>query len=426
MSAELHSVPASVVLARRYAFRAVDHIGSMHAGTLEAIGRGAAIEQLNRRRLMPLEICELLENAPVRSSLFGGLEQSFTRTRRSLPQVELQATTQSLAALLGAGLTIDRALQICALLASRPITKQWAAGLLQHVRAGKALSAAFTAGGERLPPYYASMIAAGEAGGTLPEALTRLSELMRRQLEVRERTRSALIYPALLAGVVLLTLVMLLTFVLPRFDALFAESEAPLPWSTRAVLDAGRFVTSYGWVLLLLAAGSIAAFSAWLRSPQGRRTFHRWLLKSRLTLGLPGGIEVARMLRTLSSLCRSGMPLPQALKIARGTLANSCLSDALSRAIADVQAGHTLSQALERAGEFPALAVQLSRVGEETGRLDELLQSAAGVLENDNQTKLERLLTLMVPLLTILMGLLVAGLIGSVLIGLLSINDLAF
>ena len=267
---------------------------------------------------------------------------------------------------------------------------------------------------------------AGEAGGSLPETVTRLAELVRRQVVVQERIRSALVYPSILAAVVLFTLIMLLVFVLPRFQSMFAESEAPLPWSTRAVLSMGQFTADYWWALLLVAAGSTAAALVSLRAPRTRRFFDRWLLSSRLTFGLPAAINTARLLRTVSSLCRNGLPLPTALRVARGTLSNQCLFNALQEVTSAVRAGEPLSRALARAEIFPPVAVQLSRVGEETGKLDELLQSAATVLEEESQQRLERLLTLIVPLTTILMGLMVAGLIGSVLIGLLSINDLAF
>ncbi|MEP7246135.1 MAG: type II secretion system F family protein, partial [Gammaproteobacteria bacterium] len=271
-----------------------------------------------------------------------------------------------------------------------------------------------------------SMINAGEVGGSLPLTLGRLAELMRRQVEVRERIRSALVYPALLACVVLFTLVVLLAFVLPRFEALFAESEAPLPLSTQVVLALGRFVANYWLVILAVTAALFMSFTYWVRSSRGREQFDRWILVSRLTFGIPAATNTARLLRTVSTLCANGLPLPSALRVARGTLSNRRLLRALSQVASDVQEGSPFSASMARAAVFPPVAVQLARVGEETGKLDQMLQSAAMVLEEESHLRLERLLGLAVPLLTIAMGIIVAGLIGSVLIGLLSINDLAF
>jgi general secretion pathway protein F len=413
-------------MAHSFAYRAVDSAGTTRAGEVLSVSRPAALEALSRQGLVPIEVSESVSGvtaATVRRFSRKSLQWRFPSRRRPREVLEL---TQSLGALLGAGLTIDRALQISASLTPHASGRAFAEALLEKVRAGKTLSDSVEMSGQRLPPYYVSMVKAGEASGSLASTLARLTELMRRQLEVRERIRSALVYPALLAAMVLLTLIILLTFVLPRFETLFAESEAPLPLSTRSVLALGRFVAGYWWLMLALAASLTAAAVAWLRSSAGRTQFDQWIVRSRLTMGLPAAINTARLLRTLSTLCASGLPLPAALRVARGTLANRRMLDALSQVAREVQAGEPFSAALARAGVFPPVAAHLARVGEETGKLDSMLHSAAGVLEEESQTRLEQLLTLFVPLLTVAMGVIVAALVGSVLIGLLSINDLAF
>jgi general secretion pathway protein F len=321
---------------------------------------------------------------------------------------------------------IDRALIIAAPLAATPAARALIDTLLKSVRAGQTLARAFAQSQQRFPPYYVSMIEAGEAGGSLPSALSRLAELQQRSLEIHERVRSALIYPGLLMGVMLFTIVVLLTFVLPRFEQLFAESTATLPWSTQAVLAGGRFLSTWWWLVLLCALLAVVGFVFWKRSPAGHKQFDKWLVTTRFTLQLPVTLNTARVFRTLSTLLTNGLPLPTALRVARGTVANQHILGALERVAREVQAGAALSQALANTQVFPAAIVQLSRVGEETGNLDHMLLSASQILEEEMQLKLGRLLTLVVPLLTIIMGLLVAGLIGSVLIGLLSINDLAF
>lgn len=410
-----------------FAYKAVDSAGVLHTGEVTSTSRAVALEALSRRGLFPLSIDEgPAKNVGARQHRLVDLTRFRYRHRAQAGPRELLTMTQSLASLLKAGLTIDRALQITANLAGRPASRQLAENLLQAVRSGKTLSASLAASGQRLPPYYVSMVDAGELGGALPETLARLAELMGKQTEMRERIHSALVYPALLGGVVLVTLVVLLMFVLPRFEQLFAESEAPLPWSTQFVLGLGRATADYWWALLLGSAVITVTFVMWLKSSHGGYQYDRWLLRTRVTLGLPAALNTARLLRTVGSLCKNGMPLSQALKVSRGTVGNRYLLNALTEVTREVQAGEAFSVAFARAGCFPAVAVQLSRVGEETGQLEELLQSAAGVLEEEAHRMLERLLSLVVPLLTIGMGLVVAALIGSVLIGLLSINDLAF
>jgi general secretion pathway protein F len=412
-----------------YTWRALDAGGALHAGELVCGSRAAVLDALSRQGLTALSVEQASGAGPARVDgrmpPWEILRDAYRLRTRVSPR-ELVRLTESLAALSKAGLTIDKALQISATLApttqSRALTRE----LLQAVRSGKTFSGALATSGQSLPTYFTSMVEAGEAGGSLPETLARLAQVMARQLEVRERIRSALIYPSMLAGVVLFTLVTLLVFVLPRFESLFAESEAPLPWSTRAVLGGGRFVADYWWCLLLALGAAIGSFALWRRSHRGRHAFDGWLLRTRITLGLPAAVDTARFLRTVSALSRNGLPLASTLRVARGTVVNRCLLDALESVTRDVQAGETFSTALGRAGHFPAVAVQLCRVGEETGHLEELLGSAADVLEDESQRTLERLLSLVVPVLTITMGLIVAGLISSVLIGLLSINELAF
>ena len=409
-----------------YSYRAMDNMGVLQQGDIDSGSRLAALETLNRRGLIPIEIRTAAASARKPSS--RGMRSMAARvlaSRNRMTGREVLNLTESLAALLSAGLTVDRALQVSGFLMSSRTARESVNSLLTAIRAGKTLRDAFAARPERLPPYYLSMIEAGEVGGSLPETLKQLSQLMRRQFEVRERVRSALFYPVILAGMVVMTLTLLLTFVLPRFQLMFAEADAPIPTATQVALAIGVFVSHYGWLMALVAAMALAGAIAWLRSTTGRLKFDRWSLVSRLTGQLPAALNTARLFRTVSTLCRNGLSLPAALKVARGTLVNRWLFKALEITIHDVQAGEPLSSSLSRAGVFPPVAVQLTRVGEETGQLHDMLQSAASALEAESHLRLERLLTMIVPAAIILMGFIVAALISSVLIGLLSINNLA-
>ncbi len=407
-----------------YSYRAVDNTGVLQRGEIVSGSRHSALESLTRRGLIPIEIqaASVRQRKSTRSWM---MTMRGVTTHSRMSARELLNLTESLAALLGAGLTVDRALQVSGALMITSTARTSVTSLLTAVRAGKTLQGAFAARSERLPPYYLSMVEAGEVGGSLPETLSQLAQLMRRQFEVRERVRTALFYPAILTAMVLTTLILLLTFVLPRFQLMFAEADAPIPTATRIALAIGAFVSHDGWLLALIGSGLLAGGLAWLRSERGRLIFDRWSLVSRLTVQLPAALNTARLFRTVSTLCRNGLSLPAALKVARGTLVNRWLFKVMEDAIRDVQAGEPLSSSLSRAGVFPPVAVQLTRVGEETGQLHEMLQSAASALEAESHLRLERLLTMIVPAAIILMGLLVATLISSVLIGLLSIDNLA-
>jgi general secretion pathway protein F len=409
-----------------FTYRAADAAGAIQQGQLDSDSRGAALEQLVQRGLIPIQVTE--QHEPATGSAVWTLTKLAQLQKNSADQLtsrEIVALTKALASLLNAGLTVDRALALAGQMNSRPAVKSQLESLGKDVRAGKTLADAMATSRLSLPGYYISMVQAGEVGGGLPQAMTRLGELLRRQSETRERVISALIYPAILAAVVLITLIILVAFVLPRFESLFAESDVPLPLATQVVLAIGNFVSGYWWLLLLLGTIGATATVKYFKSHDGKRRLHRWLLVSRWTFELPLALNTARFLQTLGTLLTNGVPLASALRIVRGTFSNVLLRDAVDDMARRVKAGESMTAAMLGVQVFPAYTVQLVRVGEETGRLDEMLREAAAMLEDDSQRNMERLLALMVPIITVAMGLLIAGLIGSVLIGLLSINDLA-
>lgn len=409
-----------------FVYSALDAAGSPRKGEVVFGSRPVAIQSLTQSGLVLLEIQEQDGHSRPQSDWQDSLRSLVLRRSRVLAHRQQLFVSETLAALLRAGLLVDRALQVTAVLAPNAGTKRLIEAVLRSVRSGHSLAQAFRNEVEGFPPYFLSMVEAGEMGGALAETLARLAALLRRQQEARERIRSALFYPSILVVVVLITFVILLTFVLPRFESLFAESEAPLPTSTRVVMAVGRWMADQWWLVSAGTAALVVMVTAWVRTSGGRALVDRWLLRTRLTLGLPRAINTARLLQTVSALSRSGAPLPTALKIACGTISNRYLAGAAQGVIAAVQSGESLSNSLAATRVFPTVAIQLARVGEETGRLDEMLQSAATILETESQVQLERLIALIAPLATIVCGAVIASLIGSVLLGLLSLNDVAY
>lgn len=401
-----------------YRFKAVDRAGVPRSGELEAGSQSAVIEQLSARGLVATEVRSGASRWPT------WLTEP-VRLRRRVTARELLMITQELAALLRAGLNLDRALAIVRRLAGRVPVRAFLDTLLERLRAGQSFAESLAAERDVVPGHYVSLVRAGELGGSLPEVMTRLTDFLRRSQEIRERVRSALIYPCILAGVVFLTLIVVLTVVLPRFEALFAVAEAPLPLATRVVLAIGTTLSSYGWLLMLIILA--AALVVWrrLRSPEGRVRFDRFLLRSRWTAGLPSRIGSARFLRTVGTLTANGLPLPTAVRVASDAIDNRALHAAAHQLATGLQEGKSLSVLLDAVGDFPKLAVQLARVGEETGKLADMIVEAADMLDREANQTIDRLLTLLVPTLTIGTGLIVALVIGSVLIGILSVNELA-
>jgi general secretion pathway protein F len=402
-----------------FTYRGVDKGGDVSTGTLEADSQAAALAELARRQVLALDLRHTGKRIPIWLT-----ESLHWRTRLSTRDVV--SLTQGLGSLLKAGLVLDRALHIMGVTSERRRIASLALDLERRVRAGATFGDALSAHAKSFPSYYIAMARAGELGGSLPEGLERLGAFVARSAAVRERIVSSLIYPAMLAAMILLTVILVLTVVLPKFKSLFDESQAKLPWATQGVLAVGDFVGAYGWLCAALALiASLALYRAWkdpIRGPQ----LDRRLVSAPWTFGLIAKTQTSRFLRTIGTLASSGIPLPEATQAALGMLQSRSLHAAAADVHLRLKQGQDLSILLDRAELFPKAAVQLARVGEETGRLADLLVEAADTLDRESQNTIDRLLSVLVPSITIIMGAIVAGLIASVLVGILSLNDLAF
>ncbi len=294
----------------------------------------------------------------------------------------------------------------------------------QQVRDGTGFSDAL-AQEPVFPPFYVNMVRAGEFGGTLPATLERLADYLVRALAVRDAVVSALVYPAILLVTAGASIVIILTLVLPEFEPLFAESGHALPWPTRAIMGLSTIARSYWWLFALLFAGCITGARAALRRPDLRLRIDHTLLRLPLVGELLRAMEIERFCRTLGTLAGNGVALPLALKLSAGVLWNSILRDAVDGAATSLREGESLAPRLARSKAFPPLTLDLIQIGEETGKLDEMLLKQADLDGQRIRHKLDRLLALLVPGLTIVLGFVVAGLIASMLVAILSVNDLA-
>jgi general secretion pathway protein F len=297
--------------------------------------------------------------------------------------------------------------------------------VLERLRSGQSLARAMEVSEASFPPYYVGLVAAGEASGRLKENLTGLATSLDRTMQLRERVTSALLYPALLLIMTGVTFVLLVTVVLPRLKPLFSEAGAALPLPTRIVLGLGDFVQDYGWVLFGLFLFGAILFSEMLKMPAVRVGIDKTLLRLPLLLGLVQKSETAAFSRSLGTLLEAGLPMPAALSRVQSTLQNRAMAGAIGDVLAHVREGSSLSKALARPKLFPRMALELIHIGEETGALPHMLGRIADVYEREVASTLERLVSLLVPAVTIGMGLMVGGLVASVLVGIMSLNDLA-
>ena len=338
---------------------------------------------------------------------------------------EILSMTRELSVLLRAGLPIDRALKVMIDMAANTQLRELLEELLSSVKAGKGLSQALQSYPQVFSNFYINMVRSGEASGHLAEVLTRLAEYLSNAKTVRSSVVSALIYPAILLTVAVLSVVGMLGFVVPQFEALFNDMGDALPVLTRAVISAGEAIKSYGWLMLLVVVGIGFLCRNWLRSEEGRAQFDQRLLGLPLLGPVVFKYEVSKFSRTVGTLLGNGVSLLQAISIAVETVDNSHIKTALGILEPAVKSGQRMSVALEEAEVFSPLVIQMVRVGEESGSLDEMMTELSEVYDEEVQAGVKRSLTLLEPVLILTMGGTIAVVIIAILMGIMSVNDLA-
>ena len=272
--------------------------------------------------------------------------------------------------------------------------------------------------------FYLSLLRAGDSGGALEVVLNRLADHMEQSKELRGALTSALIYPAILVVVAIVSILILLGYVVPQFTQMFEGVGQVLPLSTRITIAAGEAIQNYGWLLLLLFAGVVIFMRRQLTQPASAYKWHGWILSLPLAGDIIVKMEVARFASTLSTLLQNGVPLLKALLIVKDTMGNRVLADGLERVAGSLKEGQSLADPLAQTPHFPSFAAHMIRVGEESGELQDLLQKVATTYDRDTQVTIKRALTLLEPVLILTLGVIIAAVIISILVAILSINEL--
>ncbi|AHE98556.1 type II secretion system F family protein [Thioalkalivibrio paradoxus] len=403
-------------------YRAARSDGSIETGTVTADAPESAARQLKQRGLTILAV-----DVGGGRADSGATRQSAgkRRRRRAIRPSDILHFTREMSVLLRAGLPLDRALKLSIRMSRHAGMVELMEDLLRSVKSGKGLSQALRPHASHFGEFYINMVRSGEAGGDLARVLERLMESLDRTRALREAVVSALVYPTILVVVALLSLGLMLAFVVPQFEAMFADVGEGLPWPTQVVLGMGELASQGWWVMVLLFIVTLLAGQAFARSERGQLRVHTWALRLPLAGELVRRFEVTRFATTLGTLLANGVALLEAMRIAAGTVGNRVLRDAVSESVPAIKQGSRVAPALGQTGVFPDLAVQMIQVGEESGRLDEMLHELSRVYDAEVQAGIKRSLTLLEPALIIILGALIAGIIVSILLGILSVNDLA-
>ena len=372
-----------------FQYRAATNTGQVIKGTLQADSRQAALEELRRQRLVPVDLGEISE-------------KQRSTTRRLARSTATALFARTIATMVAAGVPLDRAVAFAAQQARHPAVTAAGHNIQQDLQSGVTFSAALAKHPAVFNSLFTSMVLAGEESGALDEAMARLADHLDESVDLRGQIRASLLYPALMAVVTGAGITLLLLFVIPRFAEMLTQDGGTLPFSTRLLVGASRIVGAT-WPLLLLAliAGALGA-RTWLSRAVNRQRLHAW----RLTLPLVGELEskymTARFARAFGMLLRSGRPALAALQSARAAVSNDAMSASVERAAEAVSHGQRIHTALT--GVLPPLATELIAVGEESGRLDDLCLRVADSYDVEVRRTLRTLVAIIEPALILLFG----------------------
>ncbi|WP_411726461.1 type II secretion system F family protein [Methyloglobulus sp.] len=402
-----------------FKYRVINSSGETEENIRDAVDEQALISALQSESYIPISV------VPATSRSFLGL--SLGGKQSKLSQKDIGLFTGELATLLESGLPLDKSLSVLIDLTddngrlSKLIGK-----VLEKVKGGSSLADALEKQTGIFSKFYLNMLRAGEAGGNLGEVLARLSEYLERSRELKDTVSTALIYPTILLTMSLASLFVMLTFVVPQFTEMFESAGKELPVSTQIVVGLAEWLQKYWWILIGVVVLASSYMSLQMADPVRKKVWDGLFLKLPLAGNIILNKETANISRTLGTLLGNGVSILSAMVIVRETVDNLVLADAIQDTEEQLKQGKHMSDALQDKGIFPKMAMQMIKIGEETGRLEEMLIRVATIYDKQLRVSITRLLALLEPALIITLGLMIAGIIVSILLAILSVNDLAF
>jgi len=409
-----------------FVWRAAQPDAKIIEGRLHATSQAQAMQQLRAQGLTPLQLSMAGGAIATGSHVTQPASPAAGRFKsKDITAADVLVMTSELSIMLKAGLSLDSALRVLIGMSAKPALVNLTQTLLEDVKGGSPLSRALGRHPQQFGDFYINMVRSGEASGQLSSVLERLVEHLDRLRALRESVISAAIYPAILLVVAVLSLIAMLGFVVPQFETLFKDMGDALPLPTKIIMTIGQAFTNYGLAMALGAVVLAWLLRMWWRSPSGIR----WWQARALTLPLVGKLilkyNLTLFARSLGTLLGNGVPLISALHIATQTVGNLKLRVALEGVIPKVKGGSKMVDAIAASGIFEPLAINLLKVGEETGRMGTMLLELARIFNSDVETGIKRSLTMLEPVLILVLGLLVGAIIVSIMLGILSVNDLA-
>lgn len=397
-----------------FVYKGVDAGGQSITGTIDAVDRKAAISDLAQRGHFVMELAE----GKMAGAMFGSIQDKEAAPRKGgrIRSKELLAVMGQLATALKVGLPILKALEIIRSQQRKEALCKLLDEMAGAVSSGDSLSDAMEQRPELFDRLSISMVRVGETGGILEQTVSELVRLKTREEKVKSNLVNAAAYPAFVLMVGLLSMVVILVWVLPKIIHTIGIKPEMLPLPTRMLMGLSSFLVSWGWLCAIAIGVGIMLFNKWRQTPEGRSSWDGFKLRLPLFGPVVKTLAVGRFARTLGALTKSGVTILESLEVVRDTLGNEVLGRQIDEVSRQVKTGRSLAEPLEQSGMFPSLLVQIVAMGEQTGKLDELLLSAADTFDEMTDTVMNRFLALFPAILILLLALVIFFIIVATLL----------
>lgn len=387
-----------------YSYKVKDKAGKLHDGEMQASSQSAVAKALRDRGFVPVRVEEKKSSTLQMEIKIPGLSGR-------IKVKEVSIFSRQFATMINSGLSLLRSLTILAEQTPNRAFRDVILEVKADVEKGSSLSQALEKHPKVFPRIYSSMVKSGEVGGVLDETLERLAQTLESQVELRSQVKSAMMYPAAVFGLVIFIVIAMLLFVVPMFESMFADFGAELPLPTRMLMSLSVIFTTYWYLAIGGTIGLVVGFKRWIATEGGRSRFDAIKLKMPIFGKLVHKTALARFAHTLAALTRTGVPILMAMDIVAETAGNAVVARAVHSVQASVKEGESIAEPLANHPVFPPMVVQMMAVGEETGALDTMLEKVGDFFDREVKTMVEGLTSLIEPLLVVILGATVGGML---------------
>jgi len=403
--------------ALNYDYRARDKSGAIHSGQMEGSSPSAVAGTRREKGYIPLRI-------DARKSTTLQKEIQIPGFKKKVKTKDIAIFSRQLSTMVNSGLTLIRALTILDEQTENPVLKQVLGEVRTTVEQGSSLSAALAAHPNVFNNLYVSMVRAGEVGGALDETLVRLADTLEASVRLRSKVKSAMAYPMVVLVLIVVIVTGMLVFVVPIFEGMYADLGGTLPAPTQLLITFSGILTGFWWLILAVLVGSIVGFKRWKKTEAGLASWDRLKVRFPVFGPLVKKIAISRFARTFAVLSRTGVPVLQTLDIVSSTSGNWLMSEATKDIQASVKRGESLVSPLHRHEIFPPMVTHMMAVGEETGALDTMLAKVADFYDAEVEDMVNAMTSLIEPMLIVVMGVVVGGILISLYLPMFNIANL--